>query len=135
MCLTLTNRKNKYLMNPFDHLKAAATGDLEVQRALADLSVRLAAEEEDLDPYVVLSESLVFARLAAAHGDARDQARVIAMLQLAANLSSEDGASDLEGESLACIAAIVDGGDEAAALCLTSRAERATPRSMAMAQE
>ncbi len=120
--------------NPFAHLKAAATGDIAAQRALADETVRLIAAGADVDPIVVLSEGLVFARLAAEHGDIGDHSRVIGMLALAADLSGGTDALLFRGEATARMAMLADQGVEEAELFLINSADNSSPEIMAAAQ-
>lgn len=120
--------------DPFDHLAAAATGCLEAQRALADSSIRMVLAGCDADPVMTLSEGLIFARLAAAHGDVSDDERLVAMLTITAFLSGEDGAAELRGEAMARVAMLADAGVEAAEFQLANDAEQASPEIMALAQ-
>lgn len=120
--------------DPFQYLAAAATGCLEAQRALADSAIRMVLDGGDPDPVTTLSEGLIFARLAAAHGDVSDDERVVGMLTLTAWLCGEGNAAELRGEAMARVAMLADAGDEAAEFQLASDAEQATPEIMALAQ-
>ena len=120
--------------DPFDHLAAAATGCLEAQRALADSAIQMVLAGCDADPVTTLSEGLIFARLAAAHGDVSDDERLVGMLTITAFLSGEDGAAELRGEAMARVAMLADAGVEAAEFQLASDADQATPEIMALAQ-
>ena len=122
-------------LNPFAHLRAAATGDIVAQRALAEEAMRLVVSGSESDPLITVSEGLVFARLAAEHGDISDHGRVIGMLGMADSICGLDAASEFYSEALARIAILADQGVDMADLLLTSCAEDATPKIMALAQQ
>ena len=96
--------------------------------------IQLVLTGDDADPVTTLSEGLIFARLAAAHGDVSDDERLVGMLTITAFLSGEDGAAELRGEAMARVAMLADAGVEAAEFQLASDAEQASPEIMALAQ-
>lgn len=96
--------------NPFVTLAAAARGDLEAQRALAHSAfVRFYDEAgAPLHPDLIglldiaaLVEGLVFARMAASHGDENDRNRLIAMLSLARLMLPSECAVPVQAELIA----------------------------------
>lgn len=114
--------------DPFGKLAAAARGEIEAQRALANEAVRrLLVEGSDVDPIVVLSEGLVFARMAAAQGDIADQGLCISMLALMVQHGDEDSCRDQIAEAAARIALVADTGDEYAASQLPALMEMLPP--------
>lgn len=120
-------------INPFAHLRAAATGDIVAQRALADEAVRRAVHT-DCDPSFTLAEGRVFARLAAAHGGRADKGRLVSMLALAGTYCLDDSNSELAAEALGLLSMMADEGDEEAEQGLVAVADHASPEAMAMAQ-
>jgi hypothetical protein len=74
--------------NVFVHLNAAARGDLSAQRALADAAVQQIADREE-PPFPTIDEGLIFARMAASHGELADKGRLLAMLRLAVELCGD----------------------------------------------
>lgn len=95
------------------YIGAAAAGSLEAQRALASEACRLTVSGET-DPYITMVEGLVFARMAAAHGDSGDVGRVLAMLAICSDLCAQAGQSERamahDAEALATAAAAADLG-------------------------
>lgn len=101
--------------DPFGKLAAAARGDIEAQRALANMAVEKAMlGGEDFDPLTTLTEGLVFARLAAAQGDTGDQGLCISMLALMVQIGGEEACRDQAAEATARIALVADGEGEQA---------------------
>ena len=96
----------------FGLLNSAARGDVGAQRALADRAVEIINEDPDVCPYTALSEGLVFARLAAVHGDNNDEARVVVMLTMLAALQPAAGQVLTLGEALARYSRLADRGGE-----------------------
>lgn len=96
-------------------MRAAAAGALQAQRVLADRALTSLADGET-SPFVAISEGLVFARLAATHGDLTDHGRLLLMLSLAADVSPNEADRDeLDAEALARLAVLADEGIDAAA--------------------
>ena len=125
------------LETSFGLLKGAARGDIAAQRDLADRSVLLAQSRSDLNPLSVLSDGLIFARLAASQGDARDDRRVISMLALMGDLCDQLGDADngevFAAEYIARISLLADQGGELADMALGKAANNATPAIMTLA--
>lgn len=122
-------------LDPFAVLEAAATGSLDAQRAIADRAFALALDSDtDRDPETVLTEGLVFARLAAAHGDISDQGRAINMLNLLAGYLGEEAAEEQIGEAVARISLIADAGVELADILLPDLAASISSDAMAQAK-
>lgn len=95
--------------DPFGKLAAAARGDIEAQRLLANIAVEKVIEGADgIDPMIALSEGLVFARMAAAQGDTGDQGLCISMLALMAQIGGEDACRDQIAEAAARVALVAD---------------------------
>lgn len=133
----MTDATEAAAFNPFRVLADAAIGDIAAQRALADEAIRIAREDDDSDPETALREGLIFARMAASHGNAADKGRVVAMLALAAELCEQDGDHDtaeiLGAEAIARVAVMADEGVELAENTIGTMADNATPGTMAMA--
>lgn len=122
------------LSNPFDLMKAAAKGDIDAQRALADHATA-SVREGDPDPIGTLREGLVFARLAAAQGDRCDRGRVLSMLGiLGAFVSGTPEELGVEAESLALASLFADDGDEIAADGVNHAAAAVSPEVIEMAK-
>lgn len=82
-------------VDPFSKLSEAARGDLQAQRELASHAVGVAFASDARgnalrDPVRALHEGLIFARLAAAHGQVQDRRLVHSMASLIHNLEPED---------------------------------------------
>lgn len=95
--------------DPFGKLAAAARGDVEAQRALANAAVDAVMNGSDRDPIVTLSEGLVFARMAATHGHVADEGLCISMLALLVRIAGDDSCPDQIAEATARIARVADG--------------------------
>ncbi|MEZ5688778.1 MAG: ribbon-helix-helix protein, CopG family [Caenibius sp.] len=121
-------------LDPFAALHAAATGSLEAQRAIADRAVALVNEDNDRDSTTTLIEGLVFARLAAAHGDVSDQRRVIAMLAALAEHADEDSTAELVGEAVARIELAASAGADDADAVFFDLASNVSPDVMICAR-
>lgn len=97
--------------NPFAHLKAAATGDIEAQRSLARAGQDMAVLDGDTQ---ALLDGLCFARLAAAHGYEADAKMLAGMLAYAAIMLEREGQTDLHdvvhAEFIAVVSALADAG-------------------------
>lgn len=105
--------------DPFGKIGAAARGDIDAQRALANQSVQLVMLGGDVvDPMIALSEGLVFARMAAAQGGIADQGLCISMLALMAEIGGDDACQDQLAEATARVALVADQGVEEAAAAL-----------------
>lgn len=105
--------------DPFGKLGAAARGDIEAQRSLANLALRaVIANNQAIDPLTVLTEGLVFARLAAAQGTIADEGLCISMLALMVQIGGEDVCADQLAEAAARVSVVANGGDENAASML-----------------
>ena len=122
-------------LDPFSALHAAATGSIEAQRAIADRAITLAMEDNDRDPVTSLTEGLVFARLAASHGDVSDQGRVISMLAVLSEMVDETSAEELVGEAFARVELAADAGAEGVDAMLPQFAENLTPETIARARD
>lgn len=121
--------------NPFALLRAAATGDITAQRQLADGACMMAATQPDFDPLPIISDGLVFARLAAAHGETADAGRLISMLVTACNLCSDERQYEYAGEALAVAERMAEAGDESVADVMPSLAEQLPLQVVAYAQD
>lgn len=122
------------LANPFDHLKAAASGSIEAQRALAAHCIDFVKEGAP-DPLGTLQEGLVFARLAAARGGQADKGRVLSIIRMIGAYAGEGEAFDhalAEGIGLAALMA--DAGNEFAASIINEVAQEASPAVLDMAK-
>ncbi|MGV2495049.1 hypothetical protein [Pelagerythrobacter aerophilus] len=120
--------------NPFRHLGAAASGDIEAQRILAERGIELAIAQGDL---LTALDSAVFARLAAAQGSRGDKGRLLSILALASSLTSEDEGDlreSLAAESLALVSLLADEGEECADQFLLSIAEHSTPTAVELSK-
>ncbi len=110
-------------VDAFRLLRLAAAGDLAAQRALADRALDCAANPpEGYGVEVGLIEGAVFARMAAAHGDANDHERCIAF---ALEIASRNGGQfdhDLLAETFARLELMADSGHEEAAMELAKDA-------------
>ena len=129
------------LSNPFAQIKAAASGDLNALRALADHSVAMVMYS-DVDPVRTLQEGLIFARLAAAAGDSGDLGRVLSMLARAASVCESRNpaaADDHYAEGIGLASLVADGehdeSAEIAASGLNDLADRATPEILESAKQ
>ncbi len=120
--------------NPFRYLSAAASGDIEAQRTLAERGIELAIAQGDL---LTALDSAVFARLAAAQGSRGDKGRLLSILALASSLTSEDEGDlreSLTAESLALVSLLADDGEECADQFLLSIAEHSTPTAVELSK-
>lgn len=127
------------IFNPFRTVADAAIGDIDAQRAMANEALRIANEDRDSDAGTALREGLIFARMAAAHGNAADKGRVVGMLALAAALAEQEGdqytAETMGAEAIARVAVMADEGVELAENSIVTMADNASPSTMAMALE
>ena len=121
--------------DPFDQLAKAATGNIEAQRLLADEALSRVIEDCGGDPLTTLSEGLIFARMAASHGDGNDHGRAIVILSLASLFCCEEVATDLAAEAIARLEILADSGDEASAALLATNADKETAETMRLAKE
>lgn len=125
------------LANPFVQVKAAAQGNLEAMRQLADHAVAL-VRQGLADPSRTLIEGLVFARMAATIGDVGDKGRAMGMLALLGSISdSEDVQNDTLAESMAMAFVLADAGTEWAEIPadgVNLIAEHATPEDLERAR-
>ncbi len=113
---------------PFAHIKAAATGDLAAQRALAEAAfVMASACDLDEDPMPYIQDGLIFARLAAAHGEQADRATLLSALAAAAKYAPDEHKDHYAGEALAMCEQFADEGNDAIGDLLPMIAEQATP--------
>lgn len=127
------------LATSFGLLKGAARGDIAAQRALADQSVTLINNRPDLDPVCLLTDGLIFARMAASQGGVHDEGRVISMLALVGDLCDESGDHEtgavFAAECIARISLLADQGVELADQTLGKAADNASPAIMTMAKQ
>ena len=129
------------MSDPFVLLAAAARGDSAAQRMLALFATAsvLNLEEGDADPLTTISEGLMFARMAAIHGERIDATRLIGMLSLASALAEQRGdiaATDtFAGEAIARVELLAEGGDEDCSSFLAVGVESETAETMAIAQD
>ncbi|MBY6015132.1 hypothetical protein KUV75_09500 [Qipengyuania gaetbuli] len=121
--------------NPFRYLKLAAQGNLEAQRELAEGACHLFAEDGDLQ---ALLDGLCFARLAAAHGEAGDAGRLLAMLALAGNSHMTEKDAELRfalaAETIATVARLGELGIDLADDGLDAMLADCTPEEVEAAQ-
>lgn len=138
-------------LNPYSKLSAAARGDIEAQRAIAESAASIAFEtnaggELLHDPFTVLTEGLVFARLAASQGGIAEQGLVIAMLSALAELCAGEASDDAMAEAIARVEHVANlegtGSEDAAQwlpalidACAPEIAARASALSKHMKQE
>jgi hypothetical protein len=125
--------------DPFQLMAFAAEGDIRAQRLLADMAILVAlAGEPQHDPFMVLSEGLILARMADRVGDVDDAMRVVTMLALASTLATGNAARDMAGEAIARMEIIANGNshlaDDAADL-LANCADRERSDTMRIAKE
>ncbi|MBM0169670.1 hypothetical protein [Altererythrobacter sp. C41] len=120
--------------NPFRYLSAAAAGDIEAQRTIAERGIAHAVEHCDV---LAAMDAAVFARLAAAHGMRDDQGRLLSILAIVGDLATEDEVDlreSLAAESLALISLLADDGEECADQFLLSIAEHSTPTAVELSK-
>lgn len=98
--------------NPFALLQDAATGSLVAQRGLAEMAIGALTDNAGGDPEAIIREGLVFARLAAVHGDQADEGRVISMLSIHADLLAGDERTVVLGEAMARYSRLAERGGE-----------------------
>lgn len=121
--------------NPFALLPAAAAGDIEAQRALADGACGLVALcDQSMDPLPILSDGLVFARLAAAQGDHADNGRLVTMLGMACDLCGDERRIEYAGEAIAVAERMAEAGSEHASELVPLMVDKLPPEAAAMAQ-
>jgi hypothetical protein len=113
--------------NPFLEMAKAARGDLDAQRALARMACDVVAARPNLDPESILREGLVFARLAAEHGNDGDHGMVISMLALHARTVPDEEQGVVLGEALARYSALVARGVEVPGLPFEELVAHAPP--------
>ena len=125
--------------DPLHLMRLAAEGDTQAQRDLADLATLWAmAGHPSLDPFMALSEGLIFARMADRHNNLDDQMRVVTMLALASTIGVGGAARDMAAEVIARLELIAN-GDSAlandAADFLTDCAAGETAETMQIAKD
>lgn len=126
--------------DPMALLPAAAEGDRQAQRDLADLAIlRALSGQPEVDPFTTLSEGLIFARLAdRGDGHADDAMRVITMLALGSTMTTGLAARDMAGEAIARIEMNANSNsisaDESADL-LTACAQHESAETMRIAKQ
>ncbi|MXO63422.1 hypothetical protein [Qipengyuania oceanensis] len=103
--------------NPYAALAPAARGSLQAQRDLANAAIDAAFTTNNgelvNDPLRCLIEGLVFARLAAAHGEVADQGLVISIVSLLLSIAGDEGGYEADAaEAIARIAKVADMGGE-----------------------
>ena len=127
------------LETSFALLRLAARGDIAAQRALAMQSVSLVESRTDLDPATLLTDGLIFARMAAVQGDVSDEGRVIAMLaQLGRHFSDEGdeySSATLMAETIARVALLSERGSDLAEAKIQELIDQASPEVVVMAKE
>jgi len=122
------------LTNPYAHLKAAASGDLEALRALADHSIEL-TRHACADPVRALQEGLIFARMAAAVGTICDKGRVLGMLALCGECANDYATQmDCLAEGIAMASIMADHGEELAADGVNLLSEGSSPEVLELAK-
>lgn len=130
--------------DPFANLAGAARGDLTALRKLAVMSWAhaVAVDEDDGEPYItyehgdpelLIETSLVFSRLAAAHGHEEDVIALCNRLVLASSIMGND--DDRMGEALGWIEREAEAGSEKAASALNRIADDATGEAMEIAKQ
>jgi len=123
--------------NPYHHLRAAASGDLEALRALVEMAGQIVVETRDL---VAAVEGLTFARMAAARGDIGDEGQLLGLLALAEALVADapewsEYRDQLCGEALAVVSRLADAGWDDADLALPSLTKESSARAVEFARE
>lgn len=104
--IPLHPRQNR---DPLDLIRIAGEGDTQAQRDLAEMAIMTALSgKPNVDPFLTLSEGLIFARLADRHDDPDDAMRIIIMLALASTISSGPAATDAAAEAIARLEMIAD---------------------------
>lgn len=125
-------------INPHAVITAAARGSLAAQRALAKTLANMAREELSAHGrQMTLVEALVFARLAAAHGDVADQGLVLVLIAMRAKDAGEEPSAAETAEALARMASVADQQgqcSEQAAIAVLELAEAAAPEVVVAAQ-
>lgn len=123
-------------VEPYERIYAAARGDLQAMRDLANLSVRWAFDPaQGCDPSLCLRDGLVFARMAATFGHAADQGLFVSMVGLLAKVEGDEGVFHEFAEAIARLSLVADGGNEDATNGLLALVEDATPEIMEAAKE
>ena len=117
--------------NPFVRLAAAARGDLTAQRGIADEVLRRITQDQELDSMLFI-EGLMFARLAAAHGDQHDSNRLIGLMSMARLFVGPADATSILAEALARVSLSADNGCEGADLYLNASAAEEPPEVVAL---
>lgn len=126
--------------DPYERIVAAARGDLQAMRDLANLAMRNALDPTSgADACKQLIEGLVFARMAATHGHIADQGLVISMLALLSKTGADDDCAGEHAEAIARLALVGDFGDDFEADLVSQHlpflADDADPEIMALAKE
>lgn len=122
--------------DPYERVHAAARGDLQAMRDLANLSVRWAFDPTSgCDPSLCLRDGLVFARLAASHGHAADQGTFVSMVGLLAKVEGDEGVFHEFAEAIARLSLVADSGNEDATSGLLALVDTATPELMEAAKD
>lgn len=118
--------------DPLSQLEAASFGDTDAHRALA--AAAFVTAEDAPNAHVIITEGLVFARLAAVEGRADDIFQLVAMLQRSAQLWGQNSEWELLGEAIAWIQFLAEQGNEVAATALNRMADAATTEMMEFAR-
>ena len=122
------------VIDPFSLLSRAAKGSVQAQRALARSGVQMACSGQH-DAQSCFREAMIFARLAAAHGDIGDQGLVISIAALMGEVLGDAACEAETAEALARIAIADEAGVEFAGDALRQLVAGASPRLAALAQE
>lgn len=122
------------LKEPIALLQDAAFGSSDAHRAIADAALTACQGQQTQNAHIIIIEGLVFARLAAAEGEARDLWRVVMMLERAAQLWGPESEDDLLGEAIGWVQHLADQGNERAANLLNKLADEATPAMLNIAK-
>ena len=126
--------------DPMALMSAASEGDRQAQRDIADFGIlRALSGQPEVDPFLTLSEGLIFARLAdRGDGNADDAMRVVTMLALGSTLATGLAARDMAGEAIARIELHANSNsisaDESADL-LTACAQHESAETMRIAKQ
>lgn len=121
--------------NPYPHLEAAASGDLEALRLLTREGMNAATRDRDIGS---LFEALVFARLAHARsGSIEDVSVLLGYLAYGQHLAEEIGdlplIASLQSEFIAHASILADEGQELAAHMLPALVAESLPEAVAAA--
>jgi hypothetical protein len=128
---------NEGAVNGFAFLRGAASGDLGSMRSLVSLGMAQTADEPDI---LTLTETLVFARMAAVVGDLNDTATLLSVLGVTIMLLEgqeqwSEYRDQLQGEGIAIASQLADAGVEIADQFLPCMVEDAGPQAAAIAKD